>query len=215
MENLVKKSFSSSFTYWKTMQSNFFDNSVEYRILYNLRNHVQHAGYPISTIHQKLVEKEGIEVELVEFTDYVQPNQALENGDVDLNSFQTIIYLERFNKEQGTHIKPIGYTVIAPMGVYSKKIKNVSELKDGDTIAIPEDTPYETIAAMIADEAAIGVINQKTTAVRIIPKGKEGDMIEFGGLLGTAPVMSVNHNSSADFIKRGGQIPAPVHSFKN
>ena len=84
-----------------------------------------------------------------------------------------------------------------------------------DMIAIPEDTPYETIAAMIADEAAIGVINQKTTAVRIIPKGKEGDMIEFGGLLGTAPVMSVNHNSSADFIKRGGQIPAPVHSFKN
>ena len=84
-----------------------------------------------------------------------------------------------------------------------------------DMIAIPEDTPHETIAAMIADEAAIGVINQKTTAVRIIPKGKEGDMIEFGGLLGTAPVMRVNSNSSADFIKRGGQIPAPVHSFKN
>ena len=84
-----------------------------------------------------------------------------------------------------------------------------------DMIAIPEDTPYETIAAMIADEAAIGVINQKTTAVRIIPKGKEGDMIEFGGLLGAAPVMRVNHNSSADFIHRGGQIPAPVHSFKN
>ena len=84
-----------------------------------------------------------------------------------------------------------------------------------DMIAIPEDTPHETIAAMIADEAAIGVINQKTTAVRIIPKGKEGDMIEFGGLLGAAPVMRVNHNSSADFIHRGGQIPAPVHSFKN
>ena len=61
-----------------------------------------------------------------------------------------------------------------------------------DMIAIPEDTPAETIAAMIADEAAIGVINMKTTAVRIIPKGKEGDMIEFGGLLGTAPVMKVN-----------------------
>ena len=84
-----------------------------------------------------------------------------------------------------------------------------------DMIAIPEDTPAETIAAMIADEAAIGVINQKTTAVRIIPKGQEGDMIEFGGLLGTAPVMSVNKNSSAAFIARGGQIPAPIHSFKN
>ncbi len=84
-----------------------------------------------------------------------------------------------------------------------------------DMIAIPETTPAETIAAMIADEAAIGVINQKTTAVRIIPLGKEGDMIEFGGLLGTAPVMKVNQASSVDFINRGGQIPAPIHSFKN
>ena len=84
-----------------------------------------------------------------------------------------------------------------------------------DMIAIPQDTPESTIAAIIADEAAIGVINQKTTAVRIIPKGKEGDTLEFGGLLGSAPVMSVNKNSSADFIARGGQIPAPIHSFKN
>ena len=84
-----------------------------------------------------------------------------------------------------------------------------------DMIAIPEDTPEQTIAAIIADEAAIGVINQKTTAVRIIPKGKEGDTLEFGGLLGSAPVMSVNKNSSADFIARGGQIPAHIHSFKN
>ena len=84
-----------------------------------------------------------------------------------------------------------------------------------DMIAIPQDTPEQTIAAIIADEAAIGVINQKTTAVRIIPKGKEGDTLEFGGLLGSAPVMSVNKNSSADFIARGGQIPAPIHSLKN
>ena len=84
-----------------------------------------------------------------------------------------------------------------------------------DMIAIPQDTPEQTIAAIIADEAAICVINQKTTAVRIIPKGKEGDTLEFGGLLGSAPVMSVNKNSSADFIARGGQIPAPIHSFKN
>ena len=84
-----------------------------------------------------------------------------------------------------------------------------------DMIAIPADTPATTIAAMIADEAAIGVINQKTTAVRIIPYGEEGDMLELGGLLGSAPVMKVNKASSADFIARGGQIPAPVHSFKN
>lgn len=84
-----------------------------------------------------------------------------------------------------------------------------------DMIAIPEATPATTIAAMIADEAAIGVINQKTTAVRVIPLGKEGDQVEFGGLFGTAPVMKVNQASSADFIARGGQIPAPIHSFKN
>lgn len=86
-----------------------------------------------------------------------------------------------------------------------------------DMIAIPGDTTAETIAAMIADEAAIGVINHKTTAVRIIPaKEKQvGDRIEFGGLLGTAPVMIVNPAKSADFIQRGGRIPAPIHSFKN
>ena len=84
-----------------------------------------------------------------------------------------------------------------------------------DMIAIPETTPASTISGMIADEAAIGVINQKTTAVRVIPLGKAGEQIEFGGLLGTAPVMPVNQASSEDFIARGGQIPAPIHSFKN
>ena len=86
-----------------------------------------------------------------------------------------------------------------------------------DMIAVPGDTPAETIAAIIADEAAIGVINSKTTAVRIIPApGKKvGDYVEFGGLLGRAPVMAVNPFSSKDFIMRGGRIPAPVHSMKN
>ncbi|MBK2001986.1 PFL family protein [Listeria ivanovii subsp. londoniensis] len=86
-----------------------------------------------------------------------------------------------------------------------------------DMIAVPGDTTAETLAAMIADEAAIGVINNKTTAVRVIPASgtKVGDMVEFGGLLGTAPVMPVNGKSSADFIARGGRIPAPIHSFKN
>lgn len=86
-----------------------------------------------------------------------------------------------------------------------------------DMIAIPGDTPAETISAIIADEAAIGVINHKTTAVRIIPALglKVGDNIEFGGLLGHAPVMPVNKFSSCDFISRGGRIPAPIHSFKN
>ncbi|MDN5576011.1 MAG: PFL family protein [Pediococcus sp.] len=86
-----------------------------------------------------------------------------------------------------------------------------------DMIAIPGDTPASTIAAMIADEAAIGMINNKTTAVRVIPAvgAKVGDNVEFGGLLGNSPVMPVNTASSADFIARGGHIPAPIHSFKN
>ncbi|RYM06668.1 PFL family protein [Sporolactobacillus sp. THM7-7] len=86
-----------------------------------------------------------------------------------------------------------------------------------DMIAIPGDTPAETISAMIADEAAIGVVNNKTTAVRVIPvPGKTvGDTVEFGGLLGRAPVMPVSRESSAGFIARGGRIPAPIHSFKN
>ena len=86
-----------------------------------------------------------------------------------------------------------------------------------DMIAIPGDTPASTISGIIADESAIGMINQKTTAVRIIPVvGKTvGDNVEFGGLLGHAPVMPVNRYSCEAFISREGRIPAPIHSFKN
>ena len=86
-----------------------------------------------------------------------------------------------------------------------------------DMIAIPGDTSADTISAIIADEAAIGVVNNKTTAVRIIPApGKGvGDEVSFGGLLGTAPIMPVRQSSAADFIARGGRIPAPLHSLRN
>ena len=86
-----------------------------------------------------------------------------------------------------------------------------------DMIAIPGTTPATTIAGIIADEAAIGMINQKTTAVRIIPAvgKKQGDYVDFGGLLGYAPIMPVNQCSCQAFVDRGGRIPAPVHSFKN
>ncbi|MDR0472150.1 MAG: PFL family protein [Treponema sp.] len=86
-----------------------------------------------------------------------------------------------------------------------------------DMIAIPGDTPASTISAIIADEMAIGMVNNKTTAVRIIPVPgkKEGDWAEFGGLLGGAPIMPVNRAGSAAFIGRGGRIPAPIHSFRN
>ncbi len=86
-----------------------------------------------------------------------------------------------------------------------------------DMIAIPGDTPNTTIAGMIADEMAIGMINKKTTAVRIIPvpNKKVGDKVVYGGLLGEAPIMKVNELSSANFVNRGGHIPAPIHSLNN
>ena len=86
-----------------------------------------------------------------------------------------------------------------------------------DMIAIPGDTPEEVIDGIIADEIAIGVVNTKTTAVRLIPAygKKAGDSVEFGGLLGYAPVMELNTYSPAKFIQRGGRIPAPIHSLKN
>ncbi len=86
-----------------------------------------------------------------------------------------------------------------------------------DMIVIPGDTSASTISAIIADEAAIGMINNKTTAVRVIPApGKKvGDIVEFGGLLGTGPVMKVSNLDSSEFIARGGRIPAPIHSLRN
>ena len=86
-----------------------------------------------------------------------------------------------------------------------------------DMIVVPGDITPETISAIIADEAAIGMVNNKTTAVRLIPAIglKQGEMLEFGGLLGSGPVMPINRKSPAKFISRGGRIPAPMHSIKN
>ena len=85
------------------------------------------------------------------------------------------------------------------------------------TLICPGDTSAASIAGVIADEMAIGMVNQKTTAVRLIPVvGKKvGDNVEFGGLLGYAPVMPVNRFKCENFVDRGGRIPAPIHSFKN
>jgi uncharacterized protein (UPF0210 family) len=86
-----------------------------------------------------------------------------------------------------------------------------------DMFAVPGDTPAEVISALIADEAAIGMVNKKTTAVRVIPAPgkKPGDVVEFGGLLGRAPVMPVNNFSPAAFVARGGRIPAPLLALNN
>ena len=86
-----------------------------------------------------------------------------------------------------------------------------------DMIVVPGDTPDDTLSAIIADEAAIGMVNFKTTAVRLIPAigKKAGEELNFGGLLGTGPIMELNTKSSSKFISRGGQIPAPLQSLKN
>ena len=86
-----------------------------------------------------------------------------------------------------------------------------------DMIALPGDTSAATLSGIIADEAAIGMVNNKTTAVRLIPVigRKEGESVEFGGLLGYAPIIPVNRFSCEKFVARGGRIPAPIHSFKN
>ena len=86
-----------------------------------------------------------------------------------------------------------------------------------DMVAVPGDTTAEVISGLIADEIAIGVVNNKTTAVRVIPAvGKKvGEIVEFGGLLGSAPIMPISTKSPAKFIHRGGRIPAPIHSLKN
>ena len=86
-----------------------------------------------------------------------------------------------------------------------------------DMIAVPGDTTADTLSAIIADEAAIGMVNGKTTAVRLIPAvGKNvGDRVDFGGLLGSAPVIPLHGGSASEFITRGGRIPAPLHSLKN
>jgi uncharacterized protein (UPF0210 family) len=84
-----------------------------------------------------------------------------------------------------------------------------------DMVCIPFDTPAESIAGIIADECAIGIMNDKTTGVRLIPVGKEGDWINFGGLLGAAPVLPLNTFSSETFIRRGGSIPASLASLTN
>lgn len=93
----------------------------------------------IADVAKEILAKEGIELEIQEFDDYVIPNTSLDEGSIDLNFFQHIPYLENFNEERGTHIASLGGVHIEPMGVYSSTLKSLDELKDGDTVIIPND----------------------------------------------------------------------------
>ncbi len=101
------------------------------------------------------VAKDNIELEVVVFTDYNQPNDALANGDIDLNAFQHYIFLDSYNKERNANLTVIGETFISPLGIYSQKIKNVTEIKDGDTIAIPNDPTNGGRALLLLQSAEL------------------------------------------------------------
>ena len=99
--------------------------------------------------------KEGIDIEIVSFNDYVQPNTALADGDIDANAFQTVAYFDEFIKERDLDLVPIATTNLAPMGIYSNKIKDLSELKEGDTVAVPNDVSNQGRALMLLEEAGV------------------------------------------------------------
>ena len=123
---------------------------------------VGEVNEPWDYVIEELKEKENIEVELVKFTDYTTPNNALAEGEIDLSSFQTEIFMDNYNRDHGTELTTIGYTVMAPLGLYSEKITDISELKDGDTIAIPNDVSNEGRALILLQTA--GLIKLDTAA---------------------------------------------------
>ena len=116
---------------------------------------VGEVNEPWDYVIEELKEKENIEVELVKFTDYTTPNNALAEGEIDLSSFQTEIFMDNYNRDHGTELTTIGYTVMAPLGLYSEKITSINELKDGDTIAIPNDVSNEGRALILLQTAGL------------------------------------------------------------
>ncbi|WP_175990293.1 MetQ/NlpA family ABC transporter substrate-binding protein [Bacillus sp. Marseille-Q1617] len=113
------------------------------------------SGVPIWEYIKEKAAKEGIEIELVEFADYVRPNQALADGDIDLNAFQTISYFDSFIKEHNLDLVPIGTTIIAPMGIYSEKHKSVEDIPEGSKVAVPQEATNLGRALLLLQEAGL------------------------------------------------------------
>lgn len=134
---------------------------------------VGEVNEPLDYVIEELKEKENIEVELVKFTDYTTPNNALAEGEIDLSSFQTEIFMDNYNRDHGTELTTIGYTVMAPLGLYSEKITSINELKDGDTIAIPNDVSNEGRALILLQTAGLIKLD---TAAGLVPTTE--DVIE-------------------------------------
>ncbi len=119
------------------------------------------------------LKKEGIELEIKEFTDYIQPNLALDNGDLDANFFQHLPYLEEFNADRGLELVSAGTIHIEPMGTYSNKITNLSELKDGDSVAIPNDVTNGGRALLLLQKEGIIKLDESKGIL-----ASESDIIE-------------------------------------
>ena len=111
---------------------------------------------------------EGIEIELVKFSDYSTPNRALADGEIDMSSFQTKIFMEAFNEDTGNTLTPIGDTVIAPLGIYSQKVSDVSEIKEGDAIAIPNDASNEGRALLLLQTAGLIEVDPSKGQVPVV-----------------------------------------------
>ncbi|KGX92719.1 methionine ABC transporter substrate-binding protein [Pontibacillus halophilus JSM 076056 = DSM 19796] len=111
------------------------------------------SGVPIWEFVQEKAEEEGINIEIVEFADYVRPNMALADGDIDLNAFQTVSYFDQFIKDHDLDLAPIGTTLIEPMGIYSDEYEDVSNIPDGATIAIPNEATNMGRALLLLQEA--------------------------------------------------------------
>jgi D-methionine transport system substrate-binding protein len=116
---------------------------------------VNGSGVPIWEYMKEKAAKEGIEIEMVEFADYVRPNQALADGDIDLNAFQTISYFDSFVEEHNLDLVPIGSTIIAPMGIYSEKYKSVEDLPKGSKVAVPQEATNLGRALLLLEEAGL------------------------------------------------------------
>ncbi|MQS76743.1 MetQ/NlpA family ABC transporter substrate-binding protein [Companilactobacillus halodurans] len=123
----------------------------------------------------KNLKKKGIKIKIVQFSDYSQPNTALANGEIDMNDFQTYTFQSDWNKKHKTNIVSIGETVVAPMSLFSKKIKNIKQLKKGDKVAIPNDVTNEGRALQLLQSAGlIELNNRKIPSLRDITKNKVG-----------------------------------------
>ncbi|UXH43956.1 MetQ/NlpA family ABC transporter substrate-binding protein [Rossellomorea vietnamensis] len=116
---------------------------------------VNGSGVPIWEYMKEKAAKEGIDIEIVEFADYVRPNQALADGDIDLNAFQTISYFDSFVEEHNLDLVPIGSTIIAPMGIYSEKYKSVEELPKGSKVAVPQEATNLGRALLLLEESGL------------------------------------------------------------